>query len=115
MKAAMQNSKIRNAVLLIYVLGVLLFSAAARAGELTLNPIMNNPATVQMREVVGQITISTEGDAFLVVSDTDFYQLHAQDYDLTAYNGHEVVVKGYELVQKVGPVYELASLDPLRE
>lgn len=115
-KTAMQNSKIRNTLLLIYVLAVLVFSASVRAAEVTIDPVLNRSSiAMQMKNLEGEIAVNQDGQAFLVVSDQVFYELRTQSQDLTAFNGQRVQVQGYEIVHKVGPVYTTFSLVPLTD
>lgn len=116
MKTAMQNSKVRNTLLLIYVLAVLVFSASVRASEITIDPVLNRSSiATQMKTLNGEVVLSAEGQAFLVVSDEVFYELRTQSQDLTAFNGLRVQVQGYEIVHKVGPVQTTFSLVPLTD
>lgn len=117
-KTAMQNSKIRNALLLIYVLTVLVFSASVRADELRILPVVNKDSVaVQMKTLEGEVVVDTDGQVFLMLpNDVFFYELRSQSQDLTAFNGQRVKVQGYEIVHKVGPVRTtFSSLVPLTD
>ncbi|MBX2995657.1 MAG: hypothetical protein KF681_12570 [Bdellovibrionaceae bacterium] len=114
MKLALENSKVRNALILIYVLIVLGFSASARA-EMSNFPIHKGVgAAVQMKTFVGEVAVTAEGQTYLIVSNELFYELQSNE-DLSVFNGQQVQVQGYELMHKSGPVYQLYSMDPLSE
>lgn len=111
MKTALANSKVRNALLALYILVILGFSASARAGMAAM-PVMTGSAATQMKTLVGEVAMTLEGQAYLVVSDDVFFELKSHE-DLSVFNGVKVQIQGYELLHKVGPVYQLASWDPL--
>lgn len=110
--SALENVRIRNTLIILYILAVLGFSASARA-EFSLSNLQANPAAAQKtKQLVGKIAVTLENEVFLFISDEVAFQLKAEG-DLTAFNGMDVLVVGHELMQKVGPVYQLASFNPL--
>ncbi|MFN7729041.1 MAG: hypothetical protein ACK5P7_07790 [Bdellovibrio sp.] len=114
MKRAIENSKIRNALILVYVLIVLGFSASARADQ-SIFPIHGaGAAAAQLKSLVGEVAVTVEGQVYLIVSDEVFYELRSSE-DLTVFNGQKVQVQGFELMYKVGPVYKTFLMDPLSE
>jgi len=106
------TSLVQRILITVYILVVLAFSATAKA-EMRLFPIVNNDnQQAQVKGYVGEIAMTVDGIAYLIVSETEFYQLEA-NIDLNEYNGQNVQVIGYEYKYKVGPVVETASMDPL--
>lgn len=113
MMSMIQNSKVRNTLIVLYILAVLGFSASARA-EMEVFPVLQNaPVAAQMKTLVGEVAVTVDGRAFLVVSDEVFYEMRSSQEDLTVYNGERIQVRGYELMHKVGPVYQLSAFNPL--
>lgn len=102
---------LRNSLITIYVLIVLAFSATAKA-QMKIMPISNTPVQVQIQSYVGQLAMTLEGQFYLIVSEDKVFELQS-NIDLSDFNGMIVSVDGYEVKHKVGPVAELASLDPL--
>lgn len=102
---------LRNALITIYVLIVLGFSATAKA-QMKIMPISNTPVQVQIQSFVGQVAMTLEGQFYLIVTEDKVFELKS-NIDLSDFNGLMVSVDGYEVKHKVGPVVELASLDPL--
>ena len=113
MNKLMKNTTlVRNALITIYVLVVLGFSATAKA-QMTIMPVnFDSHQQIQITSFVGQVAMTIDGDFYLVVSDNKAYELKS-NLDLSEYNGLMVSVDGYEVKHKVKPVVELASLDPL--
>ena len=107
------KSFLRNALITVYILIVLGLSATARA-EMTVLPIFTGHEQVQTKVYTGEIAMTVDGNFYLIVSDDEYYELKA-NIDLNDYNGQTVQVNGYELKRKVGPVLQMASLDPLPE
>lgn len=107
MQTFLKNTKVRFALVLTYILLVLGYSVASRA-ESAENFIFINNTAAQERNVVGEVAVTLDGQAFLIVSDELAFELQA-DEDLTAFNGQRVLVNGYELLHKIGPVHQLAS------
>jgi hypothetical protein len=113
MNKLMENTNlIRNALITVYVLVVLGFSATAKAQMSILPVFPNTNQHVQIQSYVGQVAMTTEGDFYLVVTEDTVFQLQS-NLDLSQFNGSMVSVDGYEIKHKVKPVVELASLDPL--
>lgn len=112
-KLLKQKNFIRNALITIYVLVVLGFSATAKA-DMSIYPIFNNPEQGKVETFAGYVEMSVDGVFFLVVSNEEFYELKS-NVDLIDYVGKDVQVLGFELKHKVGPVMQTASLDPLQE
>ncbi len=102
---------LRNALITLYVLIVLGFSATAKA-QMKIMPISNTPVQVQIQSFVGQVAMTLEGQFYLIVTEDKVFELKS-NIDLSDFNGLMVSVDGYEVKHKVGPVVELASLDPL--
>lgn len=115
MKVAMENTKVRNVLLLLYVLAILGFSASARADvSFSFFPVMKTSnITAQAKTLVGEVAMTFDGRVYLVVSDEVFYELRHESEDLSSFNGLRVQVEGYELMHRVGPVFQLASFGPL--
>ena len=113
MNKLMKNTNlVRNALVTVYVLLVLGFSATAKA-QMTIMPVQSDTQQhIQIESYVGQVAMTVDGDFYLVVSEDLVFQLES-NLDLTEYNGLMVSVDGYEVKHKVKPVVELASLDPL--
>lgn len=112
-KLSSNKNFLRNALITVYILVVLGISATARA-EMTILPIFVSHGQVHTKDFTGEIAMTVDSKFYLVVSNDEFYELKA-NIDLTEYNGLLVKVEGYELKQKVGPVLQTASLDPLPE
>ena len=114
MKTAVKNSRVRNILLLAYVLIVLGISASARANQ-TIMPVygQQNGSAQELKTVVGEVAVGTDSRVYLIVSDNVFYELRQSNEDLSVFNGERVQVQGYELMYKAGPVYQLSSFDPL--
>lgn len=80
---------------------------------MSIMPILDNGhAQIQIQNYVGQVAMTLDGQFYLVISDTQVYELKS-NIDLSDYNGLTVSVDGYEVKHKVKPVVELSSLDPL--
>jgi hypothetical protein len=101
---------IRNALITFYILIVLGFSATARAN--TIMPIFVDHEQVKTQVYAGEIAVTVDGDTYLVVSETEYYRLES-NIDLKEFNGLAVEIEAFELKHKVGPVFEVASVDPL--
>ena len=103
MKTALQNNRIRNALLLLYVLAVLVFSAAARAdGDIMNYPLLHRSLAAQStKDVMGLVQVADDGTAYLQVSDDVVYQLESKNFDLASFDGRKVEVKGFEVTQQV--------------
>ena len=115
MKTAMQNSKVRNTLLFIYVLAVLGFSASAKATMEKFPIVRNVSAATQTKTLVGEVALATDGRVYLVVSDNVVFEMRHHEEELSALNGQQVQITGYELMRRVGPVYQLSSFDPLSD
>lgn len=102
---------IRNILITAYVLFILSLSATARADN-QLMPIFIDLEQVQTQVYTGEIAVTPAGESFLVLEDGKFFKL-AANIDLVEFNGMVVEIDGLEIKHKVGPVYELASMDPL--
>ena len=113
MRSAVQNSRVRNTLLLVYILIVLGISASARANQTIMPIIRQNGSAQQLKTLVGEVAVATDGRTYLLVSDNVFYEMRQSNEDLTVFNGQRVQVQGYELMYKAGPVYQTASFDPL--
>lgn len=110
-KILSQKNFIRNALITIYILVVLGISATARA-QMTINPIFTDYKPVSTQTYVGQIAMTPNQEFYLIVSETEVYQLET-NVDLMDYNGAQVAIEAYELKHKTSPTVETASLDPL--
>lgn len=110
-KILAQKNFIRNALITIYILVVLGISATARA-QMTINPIFSDYKPVSSQTFVGDIAMTPNQDFYLIVSETEVYQLEA-NVDLFDYNGQHVAIEGYKLKHKNSPAHNTASLDPL--
>ena len=106
-----QKTTIRNALIALYVLIVLGFSATARA-EMKILPIFVENGKVQTESYHGEVAMTTDGLFYLIVSEVEFYQL-AANIDLMDYNGKAVEVQGVEVQHKTGPVRQIMSKGPL--
>jgi hypothetical protein len=105
-----EKSFIRNALITIYILAVLGFSATARA-QMTINPIFSDYKPVPTQTYVGEVAMTPNQDFYLVVSETEVYRL-ATNVDMQQFHGQLVEIEAYELEHKTGPVSNL-SMDPL--
>lgn len=104
---------IRNSLIAIYVLFVLGLSATARANP-SLMPIFVDQPPVETNFYQGQVAVTLDGQSYLVVSDNEFYSLTA-NFDISEFNGMEVIIEAHEILYRVGPVIEVQSLDPLQD
>lgn len=112
MRTFLKNKNaIRNSLVTLYVLIVLGFSATSRA-QMSIMPIFENTKNIQIESYVGQMAMTLDGRSYLVV-DEDYYFELKSNIDLSEFNGKMVSVDGYEVKHKVGPVVDVASLDPL--
>lgn len=102
---------VRNILITAYVLFILSLSATARASN-QLMPIFIDHEQVETQVYVGEVAVTPDGDSFLVLENGKFFKL-AANIDLVEFNGLIVEIDGLEIKHKVGPVYELASMDPL--
>ena len=114
MRTAIHNTKVRNTLIVLYILAVLGFSASARA-EMEHFPIVHGTtgSASQTKTLVGEVALAVDGRVYLVVNDEVFYEMRNHEQELTALNGQRVQVTGYELMHRVGPVYQLSSFNPL--
>jgi hypothetical protein len=110
----LKKNWIRNGLITLYVLLVLGISATARAQIQTLPIFVDGNTPVLTDLYQGQVAVTLDGQAYLVVSENEFYKL-ASNIELAAFNGANVIVEAYELQYRVGPVIEVKSLDPLQE
>jgi hypothetical protein len=110
---AKNKNFIRNALITVYILIVLGFSATSRA-DMSIEQPINVPQASQAKDFTGELAMSTDGRFFLVVSDKEYYELETSA-DLTQFNGDLVVVRGIEPKCQIQPVVQVASLDPLDE
>lgn len=102
---------IRNILITAYVLFVLSLSATARANN-QLMPIFIDHEQVETQVYTGEVAVTPAGESFLVLEDGKYFKL-AANIDLVEFNGLIVEIVGSEIKHKVGPVYKLASMDPL--
>lgn len=102
---------IQNALITIYILLVLTFSATARA-QMGIKPIFTDYKPAATQTFVGNIAMTPNQEFYLVVSEEEVYQL-AANIDLTEYNGQEVEIEGMKITHKTGPAPLALSLDPL--
>jgi hypothetical protein len=101
-------------VLVAYMLSVLAVSFSARANELTW--ITNEvPVGLQknMRVFSGEVALDIDGNAYLVTTKNEVFQLVSENLDLSELNGVFVQVKGFEPRYNVGPVYRTQAILPL--
>ena len=106
-----QANLIRNSLITIYILIVLGISATARA-NVGINPIFTDYKPVETQTYVGEVAMTPNRDFYLVVSETQVYQLKS-NVDLFDFNGLTVAVEAHELKHSIGPVDDSFALDPL--
>lgn len=106
-----QQNMIRNILITVYILVVLSISATARA-SMTIDPIFTGYKPVASQTYIGEVAMTPNRDFFLVVSESQVYQL-AANVDLIEFNGLTVEVDATELKHVTGPVQTSSSLDPL--
>ena len=111
-KSTSAGTVIRNTLIALYVLVMLGISATARA-EMRIFPIVTGHEATLAHSYVGDVVLTTDGRFYLIVTNEEFYELKS-NVDLQDYNGMKVQILAVELMHKVGPVFETASLDPLQ-
>jgi hypothetical protein len=109
----LKKNWIRNSLITLYVLLVLGLSATARASVETM-PIFVDQPSVQTELFQGQVVVTLDGQAHLIINENEFYKL-ASNIELSVFNGAQVVVEAYELQYRVLPVIEVIGSDPLLE
>lgn len=108
-----QQRRIRNALIGLYILLIIGISASARATEMRIFPQPpQDTQSNQLQNFVGEMIVSVDGQFFLMTEETT-YELRS-NADLTAMNGQMVAVTGFEIKHKVGPVYQFQSVIPLQ-
>jgi hypothetical protein len=107
------DNRIRNFLIGIYILVILGISASARA-DFSVDPIFGKVPQAEIQLFRGEVALTFDGTSYLVVSENEFYELaSSEQIDLTQYNGQQVLVNGFELKHKSGPVITTQALDPL--
>lgn len=109
-KILAQKNFIRNALITIYILAVLGFSATAKAA-MDINPIFTDHKQVQTKDYAGVVAMTASQDFYLIVSNEEVYRLEA-NVDLFDLNGQQVIIEGYELKHSKDSA-GAHSLDPL--
>lgn len=79
---------------------------------MSVDPVLIGHSTVQSSEFVGQVAVTVDQSFYLVVSDTEYYQL-ASNIDLNEYNGQVVRVTGVKVLPNVEPSASSIAMDPL--
>lgn len=106
---------VRNALIVIYILAVLGFSAAARASILpdhvNYDTQIENTLS-QASEYVGQIGVIPESNTY-VLNIGDRLLTLATDIDLSQFVGSNVMISGIEAEQLSSPGQKFGSVDPL--
>lgn len=106
---------IRNALILIYILAVLGFSAAARASilpdQINYDSQIEN-AISQVSELVGQVGVIPDSNTYVLNVDGRIITLMS-DIDLSQFVGLNVMISGIELEQRTSPGQKFGSVDPL--
>lgn len=103
---AKNSNKVRNVLIGLYILIILGFSASARAERMDLQQdrVFASRQSVQV-QMTGEVALDTNGRAFLIVSDTEFYLLTSErGEDFSDFNGSFVSVEGVVFNYKSGPV-----------
>lgn len=110
----LDGKKVRNILIGLYILVILGISASARA-DVSIYPIGGESRRVEAHNFNGELTVTLDGVAYLIINDKEFYELApaVDGLDLSAFNGMQVVVNGFELKHKSGPVISVQSMDPL--
>jgi hypothetical protein len=111
MKILGEKNIIQNTLITIYILIVLGLSATAKA-EMNINPVFTDHQAVQTETFVGQVAMTVDQNFYLIVSDTEFYQLES-NVDLIGYNGQQVAIEAYKIMHSIGPATHASSVDPL--
>jgi len=103
-----------KALVIVYILSVLAFSFSAKANQLTWIP-SDNPNTLpkNLRVATGEVAFDLEGNAYLITSNQEVFELVSETIDLSNLDGARVLVKGIEARYNVGPVFKTQSLVPL--
>ena len=79
---------------------------------MSINPIFTNHQPVRTESFVGEVAMTIDQQFYLIVSDTEYYQLEA-NIDLFDFNGQKVSVEGYKIMHSIGPALSTSSVDPL--
>ncbi len=110
-KTRSSKYSIRNILIALYVLVVLGFSATARA-QMEIKPIFVDYKPAQAQTFVGNIAMTPNQEFYLVVSETEVYQL-AANIDLSEFNGQLVAVDAYKAKHNSSNFARSSTLDPL--
>ena len=128
-KKALQQKRVRTALIGLYVLIIIGLSATARAEDSSNWKVFPHPPKQtqsvaayvtdshlgnqdQLESFVGEVLVTVDGRCFLMNGESS-YELRSVE-DLTSLNGFMVDVIGTEIKHKVGPVYKLQTVTPLQ-
>lgn len=103
---------VRNILIGLYILVILGISASARA-DVQIYPVVDRIQKSQIHQFSGELTMTLDGSAYLIVSEKEFYELASSEIDFDQFNGSKVTVEGFEFKHKSGPVFTPFSMDPL--
>lgn len=105
----LNNKKIRNSLIVIYILTVLGFSVASKA-DMKIAPFPGLKSS-QVHNFVGDVVSTLDGEYYLIVSDHVFYRLSAKNIDFQSFDGLRVIVTSLDYNRKIGPIVHLQSID----
>lgn len=103
------SKNLKTSLILLYILAVLGFSVSSRA-QVSIFPFPNKNQ-VQVKTLVGDVVATLDGSMYLIVSESEFYEIASEHVDLTEFNGLTVKIKAYESFKKVGPVLTLQTIN----
>lgn len=115
-KKTLQQKRVRNLLIGLYVLLIIGLSASARASEMGIFPQppkqTQSESNQELQSFIGEMVVTLDGRAFLMDGQTA-YELRSEE-ELSQFNGYMVEVIGVEIKHKVGPAYQLQSVTPLQ-
>ncbi len=111
MKTIFEKLNIKAVLIAAYILIVLMFSAISKA-QVSLDPVLGDKPALALSVVSGQIAMTPDFDFYLVVSESEYYQL-AANIDLSPYNGQFVAIDGVKVMSKTEPSSSFNTVDPL--
>lgn len=103
---------VRNILIGLYILIILGISASAKA-DITIYPGVDRVQKSQIHQFAGDVVVTLDGTAYLIVSEKEFYELASSEIDFDQFNGSKVTVEGFEFKHKSGPVFTPFAMDPL--
>ena len=110
-QAVKVSTTVRNALIALYVLIVLGFSASAKADQDETS--YEEDTEISVPVFAGQVAMTSQGKFMLVVSETEIYELRSKA-DLGQFLGQNVLVKGFDIMYQVKPAADdMGHSDPL--